>query len=144
MSSAPLTEALAERLNDRYWNSGRTIDEIVGSEGVSRNRLYESVRPFTTGKSCPTCGEELVFPNRRSRDGQTAICTGCGREATVEEPVDSVFSGDSASPAQSFGDVEGLAEPDGWDPSDRKKAMIGGAAALGVMLGAAATRVLKD
>jgi hypothetical protein len=45
--------------------------------------------------------------------------------------------------ASDVGDTNGLLiQSNGWQLTDRKKALIGGAAALGVMLGAAATRVI--
>ena len=144
MSSVSLTPALAERLNDQYWNSDRTIDEIIGSEGISRNRLYESVRPYSIANRCQACGEELVFPNRRSRVAGTALCPACGTEANVERPGDSEGAEANGSPSSVTGGDGSFVQPDGWGLKDRKKAIIGGVAALGVMLGAAATRVIKD
>ncbi len=146
MLSALPEEALQERLNDIYWNSDTTIAEIVRTTGVTRNRLYLAVRPLEMDGSCGECAGALQFPNRRARLARLAVCSACGQESS---PV-AVMTQRSSSPAAG-GSPEHLEalpgeeaeRPERDRPRGERVALMGGAAALGVVLAAAATRVLK-
>jgi hypothetical protein len=140
MPSLSRSDALEERLNDLYWNSSHTIDDIVNGTGVTRNRLYVAIRPLEARGRCTECEGALLFNNRRSRMAGSAICSICGNAASLASP-------DSLDETGS--DEDGMLN-DGWERAewgrnlrDRKKTLIGGAAALGLLIGAAATRVIK-
>lgn len=139
----------SERVNDLYWNGEQTIDELVESLGISRNTLYSAVRPLPAGASCPSCGERMVFTNRTNRAHETATCLSCGRENDVRIAVG---ERDTRDRARAEWEDQGIETPRraGRRPLDlqgveaERVALVGGAAALGVMLGAAAVRAMRS
>lgn len=140
---------LNERLNDLYWNSDLTIDEIVADLGISRNALYAGLEPIRAGGTCAVCGGAFVFPNRTHRAAGTGTCEQCGTESGVDESTASRENGrGSAGFAPSMGGVntETLRRLlDGLDVvQPRRAAMIGGAAAIGMLIGVAAVRSLRS
>lgn len=149
MADDPTPDVTTERLNQLYWNSSRTIDEIIGDLGVGRHTLYASIQPFEAGEACTSCGEMLFFTNRTHRASGTADCLVCGVAARLPEE-------ERVGATSGAGDVMS-----GYDRSEsgrrwtrwrdevsavtpERAALIGGAAALGMMVGAAATRALRD
>lgn len=159
------SDPLAERVNRLYWTSDQTVDDIVDQLGISRSALYSSVRPSPAGANCPQCGERLVFTNRSSRTAGVGTCTACGAEAELgsgtprvleAEPTDvggaSGGWGGAGAPAPRQDRADARDEASGWSrwredlaavPRERA-ALIGGAAALGVVVGAAAARAVRD
>jgi len=138
-------EPTRQQLNQLYWSSSQTIDEILADLGIGRNTLYSLLDPLPAGLDCPTCVDYMVFTNRTNRASGTAICVVCGIEGTVAEPVDQ-----PRSRLEEAGD--GLEAANGRNPRWRdelgsvapeRAALIGGAAALGVVVGAAAARALR-
>jgi hypothetical protein len=65
-------------INDLYWLSDRTVEDIVLDCGVGRATLYNSIRPFAAGIACPTCSGRLTFTNRTNRASGNGICEDCG------------------------------------------------------------------
>jgi hypothetical protein len=143
----PATDSLPhshlERANELYWSSDRTVDEITRELEMGRSTLYGAVRPIDAGVACAECGEPMVFTNRSNREAGTATCPACTAEAQVTR--DAAGDGESRSP-------EPLGEPASpWSRwrgelaaiSPQRAAMVGGAAALGAMVGAAATRMIR-
>src|SRR5690606_24890865 len=138
-------DALPAQLNELYWHSGQSIEEIVRSAGVTRNRLYTSVKPLSSGVECGSCGGDLQFVNRRSRLAGVAVCSACGSEASVDvgHPPDVATSEIVASSeiaaisdaASAYDDVSpDIRAPNGagrgrW--RTERAALLGGAAALG-------------
>lgn len=143
--------SIGDRINDLYWNSDQTVDQIVEDLGIGRNTLYSSVRPQPAGANCPDCGQELVFTNRSNRSADTAACRGCGVEmdlADRDQEVEIEHAGhDFGSHAHAHRDPAG-----GWSRwredlaavAPERAAMIGGAAALGVVFGAVAARAVRE
>jgi RNase P subunit RPR2 len=150
-----------ERINDLYWHSDRTIAEITSQMGLSRNALYTSIHPVAARATCAECRERLVYTNRTRRDTGLASCRACGAEADLQAaPAAQGALTDGFAP-KSAGGRSGRDETDSWDTSrgeaswsrwredlaavePERYALVGGAAALGVMLGAAAARALRD
>ncbi len=138
-----------EKVNELYWNSERTVDEIVDELGIGRNTLYSAVRPQPTGASCPDCGEGLVFTNRSNRTSSTATCSGCDREVDLSERPEE--EGESLSPRLDSHRHDRAPDGRGWSRwrqdlaavAPERAAMIGGAAALGVVVGAVAARAMR-
>jgi len=117
------------KANELYWGSGMSVNQIAEELDLSKGTLYGLIRPRPTGLACPSCSEELVYPNRTARERAMVACTICGWEG-AEEDVD-VFDGAGGG---------GLAEPeesalDSATPafSGRSRTILGGA-----LLGAAA------
>jgi hypothetical protein len=138
-------EPTRQQLNELYWSSSQTIDEILAEMGIGRNTLYSLLEPLPAGLDCPTCVDYMVFTNRTNRASGTAVCVVCGIEGTVADPAGQLRSrhepaGDEADGANGrearWRDELGSVAPE-------RAALIGGAAALGVVVGAAAARALR-
>ncbi|MQA90125.1 MAG: hypothetical protein GEU90_07810 [Gemmatimonas sp.] len=131
------------RLNELYWYTGRTIEEIVRELGVNRNTLYASIRPLPSGMTCTTCGAAVVFANRTKRSSGIGLCEGCSIETVFLAELDSDAPAPLDAPA-----------PDNqrrWErwreelvavPPERA-ALIGGAAALGAIFGTVAVKAAR-
>jgi hypothetical protein len=142
------TDVWAERANDLYWASDMTVDEIVDDLGVSRTSLYAAIEPIPAGLVCTDCDERMVYTNRTARDRGLATCPACGRES---EPGGEVGEG-----VREAGRVAGIrdwgeevpARLDRWRVdlaavAPERVAMVGGAAALGMVIGAVAARAVR-
>jgi NAD-dependent SIR2 family protein deacetylase len=161
-TSEPLDQ-LREQANELYWNSTDTVDQLASQLGMSRKAVYSSVQPLPAGAKCVHCGEALVFMNRTSRSSGLASCSACGaqvdtRDLAAAPPKKSTQRGPTSA-AQSLAqatneDVHVVPVPgpqNRWEQikedlsavAPDRAAKIGGAAALGVALGAAAVRVIK-
>lgn len=131
-----------QKLNDLYWTSSRTVDEIVEELGVGRNTLYASVRPMPAGEICRTCGNQIVFTNRTSRASGLGVCEGCGLETNV---------GGETSESETVTNGSGATRSARWHQwrdevasvSPERAALIGGAAALGIIVGTVAVKALR-
>jgi hypothetical protein len=170
MSSVPEPlDQLRDQANDLYWTSSETVDQLASRLGMSRKAVYASVQPTFAGASCQHCGGELVFTNRTNRTTGQANCLACAlqvdvgaRSATDADSADADLAEAGAAPTTpaemlakaTDGAVKEVPGPDSqsrWEqikedlsavPADRA-AKIGGAAALGVALGAAAVKAIK-
>jgi len=142
------TSSALERANELYWNSARTVDEIVKELKISRGALYAAVRPQDAATSCPECGDAMVFTNRSNREAHAATCSSCATEA----PSADAKPADSSAAHAAEHDRSSLPRPRSlrsWRidlaavPRERV-AMVGGAAVLGVMVGAFAARLVRE
>jgi hypothetical protein len=70
---------VAERVNDLYWHSERTVTDLLAELDLSRNALYNALQPLSTGHGCPDCDSTLVYTNRSNRSSSRASCPDCGR-----------------------------------------------------------------
>jgi len=162
---------LREQANDLYWNSDRTVEQIAADLGMSRRAVYTATNPLPAGTACTQCEEPLVFANRTARAANLASCPACGLEVSVSEKSGAAEGSgalpgaeDRPSPppptpaemlAQAVGTNSGVVEVPGphsrWEQikedlsavQPERAAKIGGAAALGVALGAAAVKAIK-
>jgi hypothetical protein len=121
-------------LNRLYWDSIQTVDEIVGEMGIGRNSLYLSIQPLDAGAECVQCAEPMYFNNRTQRSAGTATCLVCGSMTTLGQ--DRAREGISKKPAKGLRAQLKAAAPD-------RAALIGGAAAIGLVIGATATRAVR-
>jgi hypothetical protein len=148
MKNDHITSSIVDgRLNDLYWSSGYTVDEILAELGVGRNTLYASIEPLSTGVICTACGEILVFTNRMHRAAGTGACLPCGIERELGDGrAESWQTGRAGTDAED--EVQdglwGRWREDIGSVAPERAALIGGAAALGVVVGAAAVRALRD
>jgi hypothetical protein len=151
-------EESSERANQLYWQSDKTVDEILGELSISRSALYSAVRPVPAGASCQACGERLVYTNRTNRAHETAYCPACGTSTELDGVVEFVAAEPESEAGQPLGAGMGSAsfvhaeQERAWErwrhdlaavPPERA-ALIGGAAALGVVVGAVAARAVRD
>lgn len=136
MAVAQMERPTETQLNELYWNTDRTVDEIVDEMGIGKNTLYASIDPLPTTAECPTCGGTLAFSNRTDRANSLGTCESCGTEAVVAEDAIAGRRRPRALMERVRSEFPGI-EPE-------KAAAIGGVAALGLMLGAAAARGLRN
>lgn len=136
-----------KRADELYWDSGRTVEEIVRDLKISRSALYSAIQPRDASTRCPRCAEPMVFTNRSNRETGAATCLACATEApAAPAPV-------HQTPGRpGIGDATGPGARDAWArwrgdlaavPRERV-ALVGGAAVLGIMVGALAARLVRE
>ncbi len=79
-SNTPDQDAISREANQRYWESDESVNHIGEALGLSKGVLYNLLEPLASGLPCPSCGEEMVFPNRTARDKGFLECPECGME----------------------------------------------------------------
>ena len=164
MTTTQTTEdrGLAEA-NRLYWHSDSTVDDIVSDLGIGRSALYAAIHPISAGSSCPNCGNRMVFTNRSNRNAGRAVCGVCVTQTLLPDREE-----DEQAEADSARETPLDQATDGWRPDREERgfipehglwsrwredlstvepqraALVGGAAALGVMVGAAAARAVRE
>ncbi|HET9948405.1 MAG TPA: hypothetical protein VFQ22_05765 [Longimicrobiales bacterium] len=83
-------------MNELYWGSERSVNQIADELDVSKGALYAMIRPRSTGLACPRCGAPVVHLNRTALERRIVSCTRCEWDGDADEAA--------AKPA-------GLAEP---------------------------------
>ncbi len=77
---------LAERANELYWRSGRSVNQVAEELDLSKSVLYGMVRPLPVESPCPTCQTELVFANRTAMEKGLTSCPACDFSGPRPEP----------------------------------------------------------
>lgn len=80
MSGAVADRETELKANELYWSSERSVNQIADELDLSKGVLYGLIRPRPAGLACPTCGEELVYPNRTAKERHVVACASCGWE----------------------------------------------------------------
>jgi hypothetical protein len=148
-------DEITEKINQLYWESESTVDAISRELELGRNALYAAIRPVPSGALCLECGADTVFVNRTGRAGGLAVCRSCeeneSAEITGRAPATAPASGRPPRPKadQGYGDDTELERWSRWRDDllsvpPQRAAMIGGAAALGLVIGAAAARAIRS
>jgi hypothetical protein len=75
----------AERANDLYWGSKRSVNQIADEMNLSKGALYAMIRAQPSGLGCPLCGDEVAFANRTSKERGRLDCTTCDWDGSVDE-----------------------------------------------------------
>lgn len=143
-----------EEANHLYWHSDRTVDEIVTDLGIPRSTLYTEIHAISAGTSCPQCGNRMLFTNRSNRSANRAVCGVCGTQALkpasteLEVPIEEapdVWQSPERNRAQEDEVTDRLSRwrEDLAAVAPQRAAMVGGAAAAGVLVGAAAARAVR-
>jgi predicted RNA-binding Zn-ribbon protein involved in translation (DUF1610 family) len=70
-------QKLADQANELYWRSEQSVNQIAEAMDLSKSGLYALVRPLPAERTCPECGEGLVFPNRTTEHKAIASCPEC-------------------------------------------------------------------
>jgi hypothetical protein len=149
------SDEITEKINQLYWESESTVDAISKELELGRNALYSAIRPVPSGAVCLECGADTVFVNRTGRAGGLAVCRSCEEN---ESPVvrDGTLTSIPAPGRRShrnaeaeYGDDSELERWSRWREDLRsvppqRAVMIGGAAALGLVVGAAAVRAIRS
>lgn len=117
------------RANELYWGSDVSVNQIAEALDLSKGTLYGLIRPSPAGLTCPSCGNEVVYPNRTAKERALVACPSCGWEGQEDETAIVGADGAILLP-DSQDDVP--SPPDSW-LGDRSRVVMGGA-----LLGAAA------
>jgi len=80
MTAASSGQDPADRANELYWGSDRSVNELAEDLDLSKGALYGMIRPLAAGLSCPECSGELEYANRTARDKGFVTCADCGFE----------------------------------------------------------------
>ncbi len=70
-------QKLADQANELYWRSGQSVNQIADAMDLSKSGLYGLIQPLPAGRTCPECGEGLVFSNRTTKQKAMASCPAC-------------------------------------------------------------------
>ncbi len=95
------TDHDAERANELYWGSDRSVNELAEDLDLSKGALYSLIRPLPAGLECPECAGGMSYANRTARDRGYVTCEGCGLEE--EEALVRIESGDASVLHESVG-----------------------------------------
>lgn len=117
----------AERANELYWGSDRSVNDLADDLELSKGALYALIDPLPADLECPECGGEMHYANRTARDRGYVTCEDCGLEE--EETLVRIESGDTS------------ALPDSVVGAPATRTLIG-AALLGAAAGFALARLV--
>lgn len=126
-ASATIPEA-EDRANELYWGSDRSVNQIAEELDLSKSALYGMIRPLPAACACPTCGAEVVHPNRTAQERQLVTCPECSWEGSEDDA--SEWSEDAAGRMNGPPPVPDL-------PLDGHTRAIAGGALLGAAVGLA-------
>ena len=121
------TDHDAERANELYWGSDRSVNDLADDLDLSKGALYSLIRPLSAAVDCPECGGEMSYANRTARDRGLVTCEACGLEE--EETLVRIESGDTSV----------LVEGGGLTPATR---VLVGTALLGAAAGFVLARLV--
>jgi predicted RNA-binding Zn-ribbon protein involved in translation (DUF1610 family) len=76
-----------DRANALYWGSDRSVNQIADELDLSKGALYEMIRPLAAGLGCPTCGAEVVHPNRTAKERRRVDCAACGWHGVEDDAI---------------------------------------------------------
>lgn len=91
----------AERANELYWGSERSVNDLAEDLNLSKGALYSLITPLPAGLECPECGADMHYANRTARDRGYVNCEACGLEE--EETLVRIESGDTSALPDSVG-----------------------------------------
>jgi hypothetical protein len=130
----PETETQANEANRLYWDSETSVGDIANQLGISRRGLYEAIEPRSAGLPCSECGSDMLFANRSALASGTARCPSCDQEAIVPG-IRSERIKPAPRPVEQS--TNGISR-------NRLAVGIGGAALMGIVIGAIATLLLTQ
>jgi len=70
-------QKLAEKANELYWSSGRSVNQLTKELDLSKSVFYGMLRPLSVKSPCPICRTELTFANRTAMEKGLASCSAC-------------------------------------------------------------------
>ena len=120
------------RANELYWGAEMSVNQIADELDLSKGVLYGLIRPRPSGLACPSCGQELVYPNRTAKERRTVACPACGWQGDQLDVDPMGADGGVVLPYEGAEDEEVFVPPIRLSTT-RQRAILGGA-----LLGAAA------
>ena len=133
MSGAAADQETERKANELYWGSSWSVNQIADELDLSKGVLYGIIRPWPSGLACPTCGEEVAYPNRTAKERRLVACASCGWGG---EELEADSAGGDAGVVLPLGggpDEDEIVMPPIRLSSSRQRVMLGG-----ILLGAAA------
>ena len=133
MSGAAADQETERKANELYWGSEWSVNQIADELDLSKGVLYGIIRPRPSGLACPTCGEEVVYPNRTAKERRLVACASCGWGG---EELEADAAGGEAGVVLPLGggpDEDEIVMPPIHLSSSRQRVLLGG-----ILLGAAA------
>ena len=133
MSGAAADQETERKANELYWGSSWSVNQIADELDLSKGVLYGIIRPQPSGLGCPTCGEEVVYPNRTAKERRLVACASCGWGG---EDLDADSAGGDPAVVLPLGggpDEDEIVMPPICLSSSRERAVLGG-----ILFGAAA------
>ena len=142
MTPPDAESAPQDRANRLYWESDETVADVARQLEMSQSTLYAAVEPRPTGIACSRCGAATHYLNRTGRAAGEAVCSACGSVTQAGAEATRAVAAPDASAEGATDKLRRFKEDLSAVPAERA-ALIGGAAALGVAVGAAAVKVVR-
>ena len=118
-----------DRVNDLYWGSDKSANQIAEELDLSKGAFYAMIRPLASALSCPECGNEVTHSNRTAKERGQVNCRACSWSGTEEDTLP------YEPAAEEFAAGATLAPPE--QPLDARTRTIAGGALLGAAVGLA-------
>ena len=87
MHASEVTPETAERANELYWKSGRSVNQVAEELDLSKGALYGILEPEKSGLGCPLCGDEVGYPNRTAKERGSLECPTCAWDGSPDETM---------------------------------------------------------
>lgn len=113
MHASEVTPEVAERANELYWSSDKSVNQIAEELDLSKGALYAALEPEPAGLGCPLCGDEVTYPNRTAKEREQLDCPTCDWDGGPDETVS--YTGGAPTSATRGTNA---AEDDALSPSD--------------------------
>ena len=120
------------KANELYWGSALSVNQIADQMELSKGVLYGIIRPRPSGLACPTCGEEVVYPNRTAKERRLVACASCGWGGEELDADPNGGEGGVVLPLGGGLDEDEIAMPPIRLSTSRQRVLLGG-----ILLGAA-------
>ncbi len=134
MTGSDIDRETADKANELYWNSDRSVNKIADEMDLSKGTLYGMILPLQSGLSCPACTQEVVYANRTTKDKGLVSCPSCGWEGGEDDTSGSGANESVTVPISGEDDVP-AAPPSRW--ADSRNRTVAGGALLGAAVGLA-------
>ena len=118
-----------DRVNELYWGSDKSANQIAEELDLSKGAFYAMIRPLASALSCPRCGHEVTHSNRTAKERGQVDCHACSWSGTGDDTLP------YESTAEEFGAGATLAPPE--QLLDVRTRAIAGGALLGAAVGLA-------
>ncbi len=113
-----------DRVNDLYWGSDKSVNQIAEELDLSKGAFYAMIRPLASALNCPRCGNEVAHTNRTAKERGQVDCRACSWSGTEDETLPYEPSVETPLPSPE-------------KPHDARTRAIAGGALLGAAVGLA-------
>ena len=114
-------QKLADQANELYWRSGQSVNQIAEAMDLSKSGLYALIRPLPAERTCPECGEGLVFRNRTTKHKAIASCPECEYVSEGPAPDSEMPPAKRRAQRKKIPSAQPDAQPDGEPGTDLER-----------------------